>query len=111
MLPSSLVILIFKMRWFIGAAVLVAVASAVDARLGRRERSISFEEHLGTVEADTTPLELHVDVGDVKARNETAPWGFLKLLQENWSLTMTGIFTASCLRTSIILVMEESTLS
>jgi hypothetical protein len=61
------------MRWLLGAIVLGGVSSGVDARRGRLERSISFEEYLGTIEVDTTSLELHIDVNDIKARNETAP--------------------------------------
>jgi hypothetical protein len=61
------------MRWSLGTTVLAFVVVGIDARRGRRERSISFEKYLGSIEADTTPLELHIDVNNVKARNETAP--------------------------------------
>ena len=61
------------MRWLVSTIVLVAIAHVADARRERSSRSISLENYLGTIDVDTTPLELHIDVNNVKARNETAP--------------------------------------
>jgi len=61
------------MLWSFSVFVLVTLAHGAEARRERPERSVSFEKYLGSVDANSTALELHVDVGDIKARNETAP--------------------------------------
>jgi hypothetical protein len=61
------------MLWLFSVFALVALSHGAEARRERPVRSVSFEKYLGTVDANSTALELHIDVDDVEARNETAP--------------------------------------
>ncbi|TID17925.1 glycoside hydrolase family protein [Venturia nashicola] len=62
------------MWWFLHAITLACLSPSVSA--GRKQRSpqtlVTRETNASTV--DSSPLELRIDVGNVDARNETAPY-------------------------------------
>lgn len=61
------------MRWFLHAITLAYLSSGISAGRSPQppKRSVTLGKY--SVDTDITPLELHIDVDNVVARNETAP--------------------------------------